>query len=723
MSKATRSVTRSVASHAILITYTVIALFPVLLVVMNSFKSKKAIFSSPVSLPTPETFSMIGYETVFSRGNFPLYFQNSLIVTIVTLFFVLLFGAMAAFALSEYRFRLSTPARALPRARHHDPDPARHRRDPPDHGRHRPRQHAVGADPRLHRAEPAAVDLHPVRIHAQVSDDLKNAGRIDGMSEYKIFFRLVLPLVRPAMATVAVFTMIPIWNDLWFPLILAPGESTKTVTLGAQMFLGQYITDWNAVLAALSPGHPPGPHSLHRLFAAADPRHHFGSGQMTIRVLVAGLGNMGRSHALAYHRHPGFEIVGLVNRSRPQLHEELSGYEILPDFEAALRELKPDLVSINTYSDSHADYAVMAMEQGAHVFVEKPLATNVADAERVVAAARAQRRKLVVGYILRHHPSWMRLIAEARKLGGPYVFRMNLNQQSSGQNWHTHKMLMQTTPPIVDCGVHYVDVMCQITDARAVEVRGMGLRLSDEVAPDMYNYGHFQVLFEDGSLAWYEAAWGPMISDQAFFVKDVMTPQWRGVDRGRSGRPLRRSRHPHPHRPHQGAPRRARRGWPLRRARRIHLDGRRARARCPLRARAGLRLSRHHRGSSISTATWTMRWPRCASASPPTRASEPASRSNSRRERMGSLTLRNVQKTFGSVKVLHGIDLEVADGEFVIFVGPSGCGKSTLLRIIAGLEDSSRRRRSSSMASGSMRCRRPSAALQWCSRPTRSTRT
>ena len=246
---------------------------------------------------------------------------------------------------------------------------------------------------------------------------------------------------------------------------------------------------------------------------------------MTVRVLVAGLGNMGRSHALAYHRHPGFEIVGLVNRSKPRLHEELSGYEIVPEFLPALRELRPDAVSINTYSDTHADYAVAAFEQGAHVFVEKPLATNVKDAERVVAAAKANGRKLVIGYILRHHPSWTGFIAEARKLGGPYVFRMNLNQQSSGPTWATHKTLMQTTSPIVDCGVHYVDVMCQITDARAVEVRGMGVRLSDEIKPDMYNYGHFQVLFEDGSVAWYEAAWGPMISETAFFVKDVMSPR------------------------------------------------------------------------------------------------------------------------------------------------------------------------------------------------------
>jgi predicted dehydrogenase len=141
-----------------------------------------------------------------------------------------------------------------------------------------------------------------------------------------------------------------------------------------------------------------------------------------------------------------------------------------------------------------------------------------------VAAAKKAGKKLVIGYILRHHPSWKKLIEEARKLGGPYVFRMNLNQQSSGPTWATHKSLMQTTSPIVDCGVHYVDVMCQITDARAVEVRGMGLRLSNEIAPDMYNYGHLQVLYEDGSVGWYEAGWGPMISETAFFVKDVMSP-------------------------------------------------------------------------------------------------------------------------------------------------------------------------------------------------------
>ncbi|MBK1795382.1 Gfo/Idh/MocA family oxidoreductase [Devosia sp. WQ 349] len=243
-----------------------------------------------------------------------------------------------------------------------------------------------------------------------------------------------------------------------------------------------------------------------------------------LKVLVVGLGQMGRSHALAYHSHEGFEIVGLVNRSAPSnLPEDLASYPLRTDYAAALAEFKPDVVSIATHTNTHADYAVAAMAAGAHVFVEKPLAATVADARRVVAAAEQYKRKLVVGYILRHHPSWTTLIEQARKLGGPYVFRMNLNQQSSGAAWDIHRSIMQTTSPIVDCGVHYVDVMCQITDATPVEVRGMGVPLAKGLPEGMYNYGHFQVLFDDGSVGWYEAGWGPMMSETAFFVKDVIS--------------------------------------------------------------------------------------------------------------------------------------------------------------------------------------------------------
>lgn len=252
MSQARSSFSRTFAAHAVLIAYTVIALFPVVIIVINSFKSRNAIFRSPLSFPTPETFDLVGYTTVMAQGDFVLYFQNSLIVTVVSLFLVLLFGAMAAFALSEYNFRGNTLLGLYLAL-----------------GIMIPIRLGTVAILKLMVASGLVNTLTALilvytaqglplcifilsEFMKTVSADLKNAGRIDGLSEYTIFFRLVLPLVRPAMATVAVFTMIPIWNDLWFPLILAPAEATKTVTLGAQIFIGQFVTNWNAVLAALS---------------------------------------------------------------------------------------------------------------------------------------------------------------------------------------------------------------------------------------------------------------------------------------------------------------------------------------------------------------------------------------------------------------------------------------------------------------------------------------
>lgn len=248
-----------------------------------------------------------------------------------------------------------------------------------------------------------------------------------------------------------------------------------------------------------------------------------------IRILCAGAGNMGRSHALAYHNIPDFEIVGICTRSprsREALNEELGGgYALFDDFYKALEETKPDAVSISTYPDTHAPFAKAAFDAGCDVFIEKPLADSVEEAEEIVASAKANKRKLVIGYILRHHPSWQKFIEMSHDLGKPLVMRMNLNQQSSGEAWTTHKNLMSSISPIVDCGVHYVDVMCQMTRSKPVRVAGLGARLSNEIPEGKVNYGHLQVTFEDGSVGWYEAGWGPMMSEMAFFVKDVVGPK------------------------------------------------------------------------------------------------------------------------------------------------------------------------------------------------------
>ena len=246
-----------------------------------------------------------------------------------------------------------------------------------------------------------------------------------------------------------------------------------------------------------------------------------------LKILVVGCGNMGSSHARAYHQLEGFKIVGLVSRkpaSRERLSKELGGYPTFGDFGIALENTKPDAVSINTYPDTHADYIREALHADAHVFVEKPLALTVEVAQRLVDLAKERGKKMVVGYILRVHPAWEKFVEVAQTLGKPLVMRMNLNQQSSGKNWYTHKQLMGSMSPIVDCGVHYVDIMCLMTRSSPVSVSAIGARLTDEIDPEMYNYGQLQVRFKDGSVGWYEAGWGPMMSETAFFVKDVIGP-------------------------------------------------------------------------------------------------------------------------------------------------------------------------------------------------------
>ncbi|NRA18975.1 MAG: carbohydrate ABC transporter permease [Oceanospirillaceae bacterium] len=238
--------------HAVLISYTLIALFPIWVVIINSFKSRKAIFNDPLALPTADTFTLIGFEEVLLRSEFGLFFSNSMIVTMISIFCVLLFGAMIAWALTEYKFPGNLAISVIVAMGIMIPI----------------RLGTIGilelmSSLNLVNTLTSLVLVYiaqglPLAVYIlsefikQVPKELKEAARCDGVGEIKIFFTIIVPLIRPSIATVAVFTMIPIWNDLWFPLILAPSDGNQTITLGVQQFIGQYVTDWNSVLASLT---------------------------------------------------------------------------------------------------------------------------------------------------------------------------------------------------------------------------------------------------------------------------------------------------------------------------------------------------------------------------------------------------------------------------------------------------------------------------------------
>lgn len=242
---------KTIGVHLALLLYSALALLPVLLIILNSFKDRLSIFSKPYAWPTAETFTLDGYKTLSATARFDLFFLNSFLVTACSLGLILLCGSMAAFALSEYKFRLNGLTGLYL---------------------------AVGIMVPIRLGTVGIlrimVDLHLVNtlwslilvytaqglplavfilsaFMRQLPKDLTDAARIDGANEYHIYL-LILPLVRPAIGSVLAISMIPIWNDLWFPLILSPGEATKTLVLGAQAFLGEFVNDYNAVLAALT---------------------------------------------------------------------------------------------------------------------------------------------------------------------------------------------------------------------------------------------------------------------------------------------------------------------------------------------------------------------------------------------------------------------------------------------------------------------------------------
>ena len=238
--------------HAVLLTYTVIACGPIILIILNSFKTLRGIFNSPFSLPIGDVFSLAGYQSVFKRADMLAYFLHSAAVTVLAVGLVLILGAMVAHAIVEYQLpaknlvflyfilgilipiRLGTVS--LIRV-----------------------VDAFGLTNSLaslvfvYTAMCMPMSVFIFRnFFEHVPQELKDAARIDGANEFQLFARVLVPIIRPGVGTVAVFAMIPMWNDLWFASVLAPSQATETVPLGVQVFIGQYTTDWPAVLASLT---------------------------------------------------------------------------------------------------------------------------------------------------------------------------------------------------------------------------------------------------------------------------------------------------------------------------------------------------------------------------------------------------------------------------------------------------------------------------------------
>jgi raffinose/stachyose/melibiose transport system permease protein len=227
-----------------------VVLGPVWIMLINSFKSQREIFDSPARWPRHGTLD--GYRTVIERGDFPTLFRNSFIVTGTSITIVLLVGSMAAVALSQWRCRTSSVvyfvfvAGLMIPIRLATIDIVR-------------MVERVGLIDRYWGLVPVYVAMSlPIAVFVltgfvnEMPDDVFEAARIDGANEWAVYRRVVVPLLRPALSTVAVLTVLPIWNDVWFPLIITQSREQQTLMLGVTRLFGQFTADWTAILAILT---------------------------------------------------------------------------------------------------------------------------------------------------------------------------------------------------------------------------------------------------------------------------------------------------------------------------------------------------------------------------------------------------------------------------------------------------------------------------------------
>jgi raffinose/stachyose/melibiose transport system permease protein len=237
-------------TYLILTAWSVIVLGPIWILVVNSFKPQREILSTPLQLPREGTLD--GYREAFDRGGFGTLFKNSVMVTGSSILIVLLIGSMAGYALSQWRGRISGAiyfgfvAGLMIPIRLATIDIVR-------------MVQRIGLIDNLWGLVPVYVAMSlPVAVFVLtgfihgIPLEIFEAARIDGAGEWAIYRRIVLPLLRPAVSTVAVLAVLPIWNDVWFPLILTRSQDQQTLMLGVSRLFGQYTSDWTAILSILA---------------------------------------------------------------------------------------------------------------------------------------------------------------------------------------------------------------------------------------------------------------------------------------------------------------------------------------------------------------------------------------------------------------------------------------------------------------------------------------
>lgn len=234
----------------ILIIYAVSIFLPILLMLLTSLKGNREIFTNPYGLP--HIFNLDNYIKLIKISNYLVYFKNSIIVAVTSIFLILIISSLVSFVIAKYRFmgnrflyfyfiagliipiKLGTIGILKTMITLHLFDNI-----------------ASLVIVNVAMGIPFGVFVLTDFIR-MIPEELSNSARIDGCSEPKIFYKIIVPLIRPALAAVAIINFIPIWNDFWFPLVLIRTDNMKTIPLATALLYGQYETNFGLIFAVLS---------------------------------------------------------------------------------------------------------------------------------------------------------------------------------------------------------------------------------------------------------------------------------------------------------------------------------------------------------------------------------------------------------------------------------------------------------------------------------------
>ncbi len=246
-------------------------------------------------------------------------------------------------------------------------------------------------------------------------------------------------------------------------------------------------------------------------------------------IALIGCGSMGEAHLKDIYCKDNVQLVTVCDMQENralQMQKKYGARRIETDYQKAVKATDVDIVIIATYPSSHLEILEECLQCGKHVLCEKPLADTRENGERMLELIRnASDSKVLIGYILRHNQTYQKVAEMVRggAIGFPLCMRMTQNHHT--MDWDKYLRLIEETSPIIDCGVHYLDVMRWFTGAEITGITGVGLRTEETIPKEKYNFGLITAKLSDGSVGYYEAGWGNTFSSSN--IKEVVGPKGR----------------------------------------------------------------------------------------------------------------------------------------------------------------------------------------------------